>query len=51
MQINEQAQDLTRQMNEIYDADRDYEICLADLSSEDQEKYNDLKQQRNALLK
>jgi hypothetical protein len=45
------VEELTDEMKKIYDADRDYEICLADLPTRKQEKYAALKAQRDALLK
>ena len=45
-----EVEQLTSAMNLIYDADRDYEMCFADLEEEDQKEYKRLKSERDALL-
>lgn len=42
--------ELTRQMEETYEADRDYLICFQDLLPSDQKKYNELRAQRQKLV-
>jgi hypothetical protein len=41
----------TTRMSDIYDADRDYDICLGDLPRETQDTYAALKKARDDLLK
>lgn len=41
----------TDRMRDIYDADRDYDICFADLDQESQDRYNALKEKRDTFLK
>jgi hypothetical protein len=48
--VPDNVEDLTRQMKEIYDADRDYEMSFGDLPDDKQRAYKDLRLERNALL-
>lgn len=50
MSKDEQIEQLTNQMKTIYDADRDYEICLADLPEEEQDEYIQLREKRQNLI-
>lgn len=50
MNKDEQIKELTNQMQVIYDADRDYEICLADLPEDQQAEYIRLRGERQNLI-
>ena len=46
----QKAQELTNEMEKIYEADRDYQISFYDLLPSDQEKYIQLRDERAKLL-